>query len=245
MVCHICENVQTSELNATGEENKILQCVKCKIKVHQLCYGVSVQSDKTIWVCSFCTAYNSCTDKKRMIKKCVLCPKKTGAFKPTKCGKMVHIICALFHPNCSFENVDTMEPIHVSPIQEKRRQCAICRLNIRGCVKCFAKGCYNYLHVTCAQEHQTLREEKNADGESINFRLYCKKHIKDQPKIRLSLEHIKQHVISRRSNAVGVENYDAKSGNDHGKRGGRNDGKSKETFGGGTDDYGTKTSGKS
>lgn len=230
MSCNICENVQTSELNSTGKENKVLTCVKCKIKVHRLCYGASVKSARN-WVCSYCTASNSLVGKNKIIKKCQLCPSKIGAFKPTKCGKWVHIICALFSPHCSFENVETMEPIHISPIRLKQ-PCDNCDEHVRGSVKCFVKGCKKYLHVTCAQACHSLREELNGDeeGSSINFRLYCKIHIKSQPKVRLSLEHIKEHVLSRRSIEVGGEFGEAGCNNGH--RGGKNDDKLEEALAG-------------
>jgi hypothetical protein len=83
MVCDVCDEVFSLELNTTSEENAIVQCKKCGVRVHQCCYGVDSYS--TEWLCNFCEKNDT-----QQQKRCILCPNREGALKRTTCKKWVH-----------------------------------------------------------------------------------------------------------------------------------------------------------
>ncbi|NWY37016.1 JADE1 protein, partial [Sylvia atricapilla] len=60
------------------------------ICVHQACYGI-LKVPEGSWLCRTCAL--------GVQPKCLLCPKKGGAMKPTRSGtKWVHVSCALWIP---------------------------------------------------------------------------------------------------------------------------------------------------
>lgn len=195
MACSVCCQVESFDPDETNEDNALLKCKKCDVIVHELCYGERLT--KKTWICSFCQSDDGV--KRSSIRKCQLCPSKKGALKKTETGLWVHVICALFHPNCTFMNVQKMEPIRITILSRttRKKSCCICKQTIGACVNCNAKRCSKYMHVTCAQSKNLLREENN--GGSLDFKLYCDKHIQKEPATRLSFSSINKNVRSRYS----------------------------------------------
>lgn len=159
MVCDVCENVFVLDPNSTTADNSIVECKKCKIKVHQLCYGVVKYSNN--WLCSFCKA-----NDEEDARKCELCPMTTGPLKKTTNNKYVHVVCALFTAGTIVGNPSTtMQPVHLRNVLKKvfGLQCYICEksgtFGVSGaCVTCCKPKCKRNLHVTCAQLAGTLKE---------------------------------------------------------------------------------------
>lgn len=61
--------------------------------VEQACYGI-LKVPEGSWLCRTCAL--------GLQPKCLLCPKKGGAMKPTRSGtKWVHVSCALWIPEVS------------------------------------------------------------------------------------------------------------------------------------------------
>uniref|UniRef100_A0A8C5M7F2 Protein Jade-1 n=1 Tax=Leptobrachium leishanense TaxID=445787 RepID=A0A8C5M7F2_9ANUR len=93
VVCDVCQSPD-------GEDgNEMVFCDKCNICVHQACYGI-LKVPEGSWLCRTCAL--------GVEPKCLLCPKKGGAMKPTRSGtKWVHVSCALWIPECSVKNCRT------------------------------------------------------------------------------------------------------------------------------------------
>lgn len=57
----------------------IVFCGNCNVPVHQSCYGIE-QLPEGDWVCYNCDLYGM---KRGLLVKCLFCPKRGGAMKPT------------------------------------------------------------------------------------------------------------------------------------------------------------------
>jgi len=141
--------------------------------------------------------------KKNPIAKviCELCPSKDGALKPTENGSWAHVVCALFIPEVTFVDVDTMEPIKLTEIPQDRfkKVCYICeeknresKVSVYGaCMTCKKGGCKLGFHVTCAQNVGLLCEEAGNHGRSVQYVGYCKHHYSKLKKSNsLKIKHI-------------------------------------------------------
>ncbi|RXM30711.1 Protein Jade-1 [Acipenser ruthenus] len=169
VVCDVCQSPD-------GEDgNEMVFCDKCNICVHQACYGI-LKVPEGSWLCRTCAL--------GVQPKCLLCPKKGGAMKPTPSGtKWVHVSCALWIPEVSIGSPEKMEPItKVSHIPNSRWAlvCHLCKEKSGACIQCSAKNCRTAFHVTCAfqccLEMKTLLE----DNDEVKFKSFCLKH-SDKP----------------------------------------------------------------
>ncbi|KAI5423808.1 hypothetical protein KIW84_030145 [Lathyrus oleraceus] len=96
--CAICRLIEDEDVN------KIIICNRCQIVVHQECYGARQVQDFNSWVCRVCETPD-------VERECCLCPVKGGALKPTDVELLwVHVTCAWFQPEVSFEDEKAMEP---------------------------------------------------------------------------------------------------------------------------------------
>ncbi|XP_044931434.1 E3 ubiquitin-protein ligase Jade-2 isoform X3 [Mustela putorius furo] len=93
VVCDVCRSPE-------GEDgNEMVFCDKCNVCVHQACYGI-LKVPTGSWLCRTCAL--------GVQPKCLLCPKRGGALKPTRSGtKWVHVSCALWIPECSMPSCVT------------------------------------------------------------------------------------------------------------------------------------------
>lgn len=185
--CLICEDPVSSE-------NPIIACFECGINVHKLCYGINKNSEK--WKCS------PCSSGKTKYASCQLCLKKGNPMKKTTCDKWVHVICALFTSGVTFVNEKTMEPIDISNISKSKRNkiCVFCYSSQGFSCPCATKDCKNRLHITCAQEHKTLKEKLNPKDDTIKFNAYCKEHMPTESSRRISSESI-EAIVGRKRKA--------------------------------------------
>ena len=74
IVCFVCGDGDYED------DNLIVYCSKCNIKVHQKCYGIMIIPEED-WECHLCKAFNMDNEKKENME-CILCPNKGGAMKP-------------------------------------------------------------------------------------------------------------------------------------------------------------------
>uniref|UniRef100_A0A914DTP1 PHD-type domain-containing protein n=1 Tax=Acrobeloides nanus TaxID=290746 RepID=A0A914DTP1_9BILA len=148
-LCSICLNLRESMKN-----DPVIQCDKCGVAVHEICYMVedfneveSQDSSATTepWFCEPCLFVLA------EPPFCELCPNRYGAFKRADVGgQWVHLACALYTP---------------------------ARTGIT--TQCEAAMCKNYYHITCAQKLGLLI---NAENNEQNYHdlpplyLLCKKH---------------------------------------------------------------------
>ncbi|KAG5843290.1 hypothetical protein ANANG_G00149220 [Anguilla anguilla] len=139
VVCDVCRSPE-------GEDgNEMVFCDKCNVCVHQACYGI-LKVPLGNWLCRTCAL--------GVQPKCLLCPKRGGALKPTRSGtKWVHVSCALWIPEVSIGCPEKMEPItKVSHIPASRwaLSCSLCREHTGTCIQCSMPSCIVAFHVTCA-----------------------------------------------------------------------------------------------
>uniref|UniRef100_A0A8C3YT14 Protein Jade-1 n=1 Tax=Catagonus wagneri TaxID=51154 RepID=A0A8C3YT14_9CETA len=165
VVCDVCQSPD-------GEDgNEMVFCDKCNICVHQACYGI-LKVPEGSWLCRTCAL--------GVQPKCLLCPKKGGAMKPTRSGtKWVHVSCALWIPEVSIGSPEKMEPItKVSHIPSSRWAlvCSLCNEKFGASIQCSVKNCRTAFHVTCAFDRGLEMKTILAENDEVKFKSYCPKH---------------------------------------------------------------------
>lgn len=141
-VCDVCRSPSWED------GNQIVFCDNCNVAVHQMCYGIK-RIPKGSWFCRPCSF--------GVKPKCLLCPNRGGALKCNKsCEKWVHLSCALWVPEITFDDKETMEPaMNLNKIPSSRfsLRCSLCTNRGGVCIQCKFKACRVAYHVTCAQKH--------------------------------------------------------------------------------------------
>ncbi|KAJ8276736.1 hypothetical protein COCON_G00084880 [Conger conger] len=165
VVCDVCRSPE-------GEDgNEMVFCDKCNVCVHQACYGI-LKVPLGNWLCRTCAL--------GVQPKCLLCPKRGGALKPTRSGtKWVHVSCALWIPEVSIGCPEKMEPItKVSHIPASRwaLSCSLCREHTGTCIQCSMASCIVAFHVTCAFDHSLEMRTILAENDEVRFKSYCLEH---------------------------------------------------------------------
>lgn len=148
------------------EPQLLLQCNKCGVEVHPICYGVSfvtaqLVNDKrkpdqsqlnnmdtvlnTHWVCNRCHAAHT------QNAYCVICNRNGGALKPVadQSNKWCHVVCALWIVGLEFGDTDKLEPvtgINTVNKQQRKTKCSICK-KIGPCIQC--RQCDTIFHPMC------------------------------------------------------------------------------------------------
>lgn len=120
--------------------------------------------------------------------------------KRTSDGNWAHVVCALYIPEVSFANDETMEPIIVSKVPSIRygQTCSICIKNehsksdaMKGaCCECRFKNCSKSFHVTCAQQAGLLYEDIRKN--TWQYPIYCEHH---QPKFSVSNTQTSKNAV--------------------------------------------------
>ncbi|KAJ0061929.1 hypothetical protein NL108_014518 [Boleophthalmus pectinirostris] len=165
VVCDVCRSPE-------GEDgNEMVFCDKCNVCVHQACYGI-LKVPQGNWLCRTCAL--------GVQPKCLLCPKRGGALKPTRSGtKWVHVSCALWIPEVSIGCPEKMEPItKVSHIPSSRwaLSCSLCREHTGTCIQCSMPSCIVAFHVTCAFDHGLEMKTILAENDEVRFKSFCLEH---------------------------------------------------------------------
>ncbi|XP_035289106.1 protein Jade-1 [Anguilla anguilla] len=165
VVCDVCRSPE-------GEDgNEMVFCDKCNVCVHQACYGI-LKVPLGNWLCRTCAL--------GVQPKCLLCPKRGGALKPTRSGtKWVHVSCALWIPEVSIGCPEKMEPItKVSHIPASRwaLSCSLCREHTGTCIQCSMPSCIVAFHVTCAFDRSLEMRTILAENDEVRFKSYCLEH---------------------------------------------------------------------
>uniref|UniRef100_A0A8D1NXN0 Jade family PHD finger 2 n=2 Tax=Sus scrofa TaxID=9823 RepID=A0A8D1NXN0_PIG len=165
VVCDVCRSPE-------GEDgNEMVFCDKCNVCVHQACYGI-LKVPTGSWLCRTCAL--------GVQPKCLLCPKRGGALKPTRSGtKWVHVSCALWIPEVSIGCPEKMEPItKISHIPASRwaLSCSLCKECTGTCIQCSMPSCVTAFHVTCAFDHSLEMRTILADNDEVKFKSFCQEH---------------------------------------------------------------------
>ncbi|KAG8579183.1 hypothetical protein GDO81_010743 [Engystomops pustulosus] len=171
VVCDVCHSPE-------GEDgNEMVFCDKCNVCVHQACYGI-LKVPTGNWLCRSCAL--------GVQAKCLLCPKRGGALKPTRSGtKWVHVSCALWIPEVSIGCPEKMEPItKISLIPPSRwaLSCSLCKECTGTCIQCSTPSCVTAFHVTCAFDHNLEMHTTLAENDEVKFKSFCLEHSKGPTK---------------------------------------------------------------
>lgn len=83
-VCQICNGGDYQD------DNMIVFCSRCSVTVHQKCYGVKILPE-TEWICDLCLNYK----EQGKYMKCLFCPRRGGAMKPTIYDYNNPLVCQL------------------------------------------------------------------------------------------------------------------------------------------------------
>ncbi|XP_070090396.1 E3 ubiquitin-protein ligase Jade-2 isoform X1 [Equus przewalskii] len=171
VVCDVCRSPE-------GEDgNEMVFCDKCNVCVHQACYGI-LKVPTGSWLCRTCAL--------GVQPKCLLCPKRGGALKPTRSGtKWVHVSCALWIPEVSIGCPEKMEPItKISHIPANRwaLSCSLCKECTGTCIQCSMPACVTAFHVTCAFDHGLEMRTILADNDEVKFKSFCQEHSDGGPR---------------------------------------------------------------
>lgn len=188
-VCDVCCLGESSTVS-----NSMLNCNRCKVTVHQKCYGLHVVPDGQ-WLCTWCKDLESLQSLKKdadntLSMPCVLCPKEKGALKPVKGEpgqtahggnlKFVHLFCSLWTPGALVEDMESMEPVtNVGSVQENQWKlvCSICKVKHGVCVRCSHGTCRTPFHPICARESKHQMEIWGKFGyPNVELRAFCSKH---------------------------------------------------------------------
>ena len=136
--------------NVTEEydDNLLIQCDKCRLTVHQMCYGVK-KAPEGVWMC------NICEMGLEVPPPCCVCPYVGGPLKPTTDGRFIHLSCMMWISESVVTNPDLMEPVCVKHIPKMRYKlkCQICKIPYGACVQCCEKKCFASFHPLCARNH--------------------------------------------------------------------------------------------
>lgn len=178
--CAVCRWVEDYDYN------KILICNRCQIAVHEDCYGVRASDTGSSFVCRACETPD-------IERECCLCPVKGGALKPSTIqGLWVHVYCAWFIQEVSFQSVSKMEPadgLTDINFSRFRQACVVCKQTHGACIGC--DRCSTTYHVTCASRagyHMELQTLKQKNGmQTIRKISYCAEHRDPNPDARLVL----------------------------------------------------------
>nr|XP_057942204.1 E3 ubiquitin-protein ligase Jade-2 [Doryrhamphus excisus] len=172
VVCDVCRSPE-------GEDsNEMVFCDKCNVCVHQACYGI-LKVPQGNWLCRTCAL--------GVQPKCLLCPKRGGALKPTRSGtKWVHVSCALWIPEVSIGCPEKMEPItKVSHIPTSRwaLSCSVCGEHTGTCIQCSTPSCIVAFHVTCAFDRGLEMRTILAENDEVRFKSFCLEHSGTAPNV--------------------------------------------------------------
>ncbi|CAJ0759443.1 7528_t:CDS:2, partial [Entrophospora sp. SA101] len=201
-ICCVCLE------GATAEENMLVYC----------------DGQEYPWYCDKCLA------KPSEVVSCILCPKKTGAFRRLqeeegfKTDAWVHLVCALWMPGMWIANTQGLNECSIISVEKTNwiKDCCICpkELASQGAtVHCDAGGCKNWIHVTCAQSYNLLEYEDDSEMSDPYF-VYCKEHCSQAGTVRLNewerwilkrdkfLDNVRSEELQKRNNKLTSELID-------------------------------------
>lgn len=180
--CMVCWAKGTE--TEAGEGNPMVKCGTCGIRVHSLCYGVSASDGpRRAWTCMMC-------EEGVVGASCRLCPNKGGAMKRAKDGSWVHLECALWIPEVTFEDPDRLEGItgfgHKTLKERIKLTCIVCEKSGAGagaCIQCAKGACAAAFHVSCGRKSglhmawvQRLPEGGQEGDEVLSMESFCTRH---------------------------------------------------------------------
>ena len=120
------------------------------------------------WKCDSCAV-----DEKD--PRCVLCPRRGGAFKQTNDSRWSHVFCGRNAPGQTRLSNNGIIEIRLLPKECKKMKCSICNRQQGACVRCAYLGCSTYFHPLCVE-----RGGKGYLRTRLGEReVFCDQHIPD------------------------------------------------------------------
>ncbi|CEF65978.1 PHD finger protein 14 [Strongyloides ratti] len=162
-------------------EDQLLQCITCKIKVHEHCYYVKntfQPNNKRIispWFCNECLSNSKSSS-------CIGCHENHGPMKQTENG-WIHGFCALYNNDIYEELVDNLEgPYYSTKVasMKKRSRCIFCENPILSCIgftiQCEADKCNIKYHPMCGLKYGATFNIFPDDGYKNLSTTHCPLH---------------------------------------------------------------------
>uniref|UniRef100_A0A0K0DYX1 PHD-type domain-containing protein n=1 Tax=Strongyloides stercoralis TaxID=6248 RepID=A0A0K0DYX1_STRER len=162
-------------------DDQLLQCIKCKIKVHEHCYYVKntfKPNNKRIispWFCNECLSNSE-------LSNCIGCHENYGPMKQTENG-WIHGFCALYNNDIYEGLVDNLEgPYYSTKIasMKKRSRCTFCQNPILSCIgftiQCEADKCNIKYHPMCGLKYGATFNIFPDDGYKNLSTTHCPLH---------------------------------------------------------------------
>ncbi|CAD6584534.1 MAG: putative PHD type zinc finger protein with BAH domain-containing protein [Cyphobasidiales sp. Tagirdzhanova-0007] len=148
------------DTSSAGQESGLTHQANCGISLHTGCYGIPEGLERLDFLCDLCDPEKN--ENRRAKPTCAVCPPSVGAIaapisaldalKRTDGASYVHLLCALWHHEFSFQDpvlLDIAEGIESVDRAKFEKTCTICHSSNNGaCIKC--EGCNSYFHVSCA-----------------------------------------------------------------------------------------------
>lgn len=137
------ESTLEGTANQAFPVSRLLVCSRCKVCVHEVCYGSDGSEN---WMCDKCAA------PEKITVTCYICKRTGGALKKTSGGEFFHFRCAVLIPELSrLSDVD----LNLIPSKRWNLQCLICdRSGTEPAVHCMAsRECRLSFHISCAETH--------------------------------------------------------------------------------------------
>jgi hypothetical protein len=143
---------ERTKVNANMSKFHRLTCIDCGIHVHLGCHNdlgytfinevTPAIIDGAPWKCDSCAV-----DEKD--PRCILCPRRGGAFKSTSDSRWAHPFCCSNVPGHT-KIIDGVVEVRI-PKDCKKIKCSICNRQQGACVRCSYLGCMTYFHPLCAE----------------------------------------------------------------------------------------------
>jgi PHD-zinc-finger like domain len=130
------------------------------------------------WKCDPCAA-----DERD--PRCVLCPRRGGAFKPTNDSRWAHAFCGRNAPGQTRVSQAGVVEIRQIPKECKKVKCGVCNRQQGACVRCAHIGCTSFFHPMCV-ERGGKGCVRNRRGEK---EVFCQEHVP------LGIERLDGHMI--------------------------------------------------
>ena len=105
--------------------------------------------------------------------RCVLCPRRGGAFKPTNDSRWAHAFCGRNAPGQTRVSAEGVVEIRLIPKECKKVKCSVCNRQSGACVRCAHVGCTTFFHPLC-MERSGKGYVRTRLGERETF---CREHI--------------------------------------------------------------------
>ncbi|KAI9994250.1 hypothetical protein PInf_016819 [Phytophthora infestans] len=159
----------------------LVQCVRCSIRVHVKCYGVSIEGGNAAsWLCQACE-YVTSAPSPCPTPQCAVCPIAGGALRLTDQRDVwCHVLCINWIPELYHSLTGVMDEAVKISLYEKSRstlRCVICGVR-GGCIQCVSGRCAKAFHVVCAfrSPSSLVFTGYNSQNQQV---YHCKTHLSD------------------------------------------------------------------